>query len=239
MKRTALLIGNSNGLAGVKIDINNFNNFLKSDIGGKWYDSEITVEMNPTRRSLLAKIEQLKTENNDFAIVVFSGHGAYTKNTILELNRNEEIISEIDLKYISKRQISIFDCCRNVVQEPLKNKALLSDSFNRSERNDYIRNKYDARIMQSIEQQISLYACSIGESALDTENGGLYSSLLLKSVSPDYDSLYKLVGEAHEQASEKTKNAAWVMELHRQNPSATIPKCLSSQQLIMSINPNY
>ena len=42
--------------------------------------------------------------------------------------------------------------------------------------------KYEARIMQAIAQQVSLYACSIGESALDTENGGMYINNLLKSA---------------------------------------------------------
>ena len=107
MKRRALLIGNSNGLGGVKIDIDNYIRFLKSDIGGKWYDSEITIEMNPSKSGLLTIIQQLKTEKNDFAFVVFSGHGAYTRNTILELNRIEETISELELKYISSRQIFI------------------------------------------------------------------------------------------------------------------------------------
>ena len=88
MKRRALLIGNSNGLAGVKLDIANYFKFLKSDFGGRWIDSEISIRMNPFKKDLLTSIQDLKSEKPDFAFVVFSGHGAYSKSTILEINKN-------------------------------------------------------------------------------------------------------------------------------------------------------
>jgi hypothetical protein len=239
MKRKALLIGNSNGLGGVKIDIANYINFLISDYGGRWYSYEIIVEMNPTKKELLATIDNLKNEKPDFAFVVFSGHGAYLRNTILEINKEKEYIRETDLIGIAKRQISIFDCCRETITEKLEKsirsfstEAFIGDSQN-------IRTKYDLRIMQSIEQQNFLYACSIDECALDsTDIGGLYTKNLIGSAKSQSINLYKLVGEVHEDAAIKTKQSAWINNLHRQNPSATLPKCFSSQQLIFSINPN-
>jgi len=235
MKRKALLIGNSNGLSGVKLDISNFRSFLKQSVGGQWYDSEITIEMNPTKAGLLSTISTLKKEYYDFCFVVFSGHGAYQKGTVLEINGKEETIHENDLKCISSRQISIFDCCRNVISVPLQER--IQDSVKMFATGNLIREKYDSRIMQSIEQQISLYACAVGESAIDTENGGLYINNLLKAAK-NVQFNYKLVGVAHEEAASATQNEAWRKEWHRQNPTATLPKCLSSQQLIISINPN-
>jgi hypothetical protein len=238
MRRKALLIGNSNGLSGVKLDIRHFTEFLKHDVGGQWYDSEIEIKMNPSKSDLLATVQQFKNARYDFVYVVFSGHGAYAKSTILEINGNEEYVFESDLKNIATRQISIFDCCRQNIR--------LSDSLNESLKSfsnsmsgtANIRAKYDARIMQAIEQQISLYACAVNETALDTENGGLYIQNLLKAAA-NVSNEYKLVGVAHEEAATATKNAAWNKEKHTQNPTATLPKCISSQQLIISINHNY
>lgn len=238
MKRTALLIGNSNGLGGVKVDISNFTKFFMSDIGGRWYDSEIIISMNPTKAGLLSTVKNLKIEKPDFAFVVFSGHGAFNKNTILELNANEEFIYETDLYEIAKRQISIFDCCRNVIdlkEYDLSESTRMMKAFSAT---GNIRERYEIRIMQAIEQQIQLYACSINESSLDTESGGMYSKNLLSAAKPSNDSLYKLVGTTHQEAAEKTKTEAWSNNLHRQNPTATLPRCLASQQLIFSINPN-
>jgi hypothetical protein len=235
MKRKALLIGNSNGLSGVKLDISHFTTFLKDDVGGQWYDSEIIIKMNPGKSDLIATISSLKSEKNDFMFVVFSGHGAYEKGTVLEINDNEEFIYESDLKFIAPRQISVFDCCRQRITDLSENQRSVNAIF-RSSSN--IRLKYETRIMQAIEQQVSLYACSIGESALDTENGGLYINNLLKA-SKNVISDYKLVGNAHEEAKENTCNEARAKEKHIQNPTATLPKCISSQQLIISINPSY
>ena len=238
MKRKALLIGNSNGLAGVKLDISNFTKFLMSDVGGQWYDTEIITKMNPTKVGLLNTIASLKNENPDFVFVLFSGHGAFNNNTILELNANEEYIRETDLIGIAKRQISIFDCCRNVIdlkEYDLSESTRMIKAFSATAN---IRHRYEMRIMQAIEQQIQLYACSINESSLDTEKGGMYTKNLLSSARPSYEDSYKLVGIAHQEAAEKTKTEAWANKLHRQNPTATLPKCVSAQQLIFSINPN-
>lgn len=237
MKRIALLIGNSNGLPGVKKDIAHWIQFLESDQGGQWTDDEIIISMNPAKYSLLLTINRIKASRPDFAIVVFSGHGAYQKNTILEINENEEVINEDDLIGIASRQISVFDCCRNILIENLseshKSMRMFSDggSFKRN-----IRPYYDARIMSAIEQQIRLYACSVNESALDTGDGGLYTTNLLKCSSYIPNS-YKLVGIAHEEAREHTVRDA-ILRKHTQNPDSTLPKCLSSQQLIIAINPN-
>ncbi len=237
MIRRALLFGNTNGLGGVKKDIINYTNFLKSETGGQWNDSEITILMDPKKEALLLSIELLKLEKPDFAIIIFSGHGAYSKGTLLEINKKEECISENDLRGISSRQISIFDCCRNVIQ--VDESVNFSGTTNIYKSNNLIRKKYDERIMQSIEQQISLYACSIGQSSYDTNDGGAYTTSLLSSVTPERSSLFKLVASAHEEATPKTTEKAWKLYSKIQVPDHTIPKCISSQQLIISINPSF
>lgn len=101
---------------------------------------------------------------------------------------------------IASRQISVFDCCRNILLENLseayKSVRMFSDggSFKRN-----IRPYYEARIMRAIEQQVCLYACSVNESALDTGDGGLYTTNLLK-YSSYIPNCFKLVGVAHEEA---------------------------------------
>ena len=49
MKRIALLIGNSNGLPGVKKDIAHWIQFLESDQGGQWTDDEIIISIRSIR----------------------------------------------------------------------------------------------------------------------------------------------------------------------------------------------
>lgn len=72
MRKIALLIGNSDGLEGVKIDLVEWEKFLISPIGGAWERNEIKMIMNPQKCELLSYINELrKTKAYDFAIVVY------------------------------------------------------------------------------------------------------------------------------------------------------------------------
>ena len=243
MRRKALLIGNSNGLSGVKKDISNWQTFLTSDIGGRWFSNEIDIEMNPSKISLMSKINMLKKNKYDFVIVVYSGHGAYSQGTILEINSKEEYVYERDLKGIAPRQISVFNCCRNVVPiQDSANESLTTYSYTNQlySRIRHIRQHYETRIKQAIPQQISLYACSIGESAHDSNNGGYYTKNLLKSTYLFVDEQrFRTVALAHQAGAKRTTNEVYEKENAIQNPDAFLPKCLTSQQLIISINPKY
>jgi len=237
MKRKALLIGNSSGLSGVKIDIANIKSFLINDIGGLWDENEILTFMNPSRLHLMSIVNRLKNEMIDYVIVYFSGHGAYERNTVLEINENEEYIYESDLRNIAPRQLLIFDCCRNVISTPLFDSKTIRKSLLFGTTSN-IRAYYDQRIMQSIEQQTSLYACSINESSYDTNDGGIYTNCLLSSVLPSNGRDFKLVSEAQEEARPKTFKMANDVYSGKQTPDQSIPKCMNSQQLIISINPS-
>lgn len=238
MKRIALLIGNSHGLPGVKLDIVHWKDFLMSAYGGQWYDGEIYVTMNPARTDLLSLITFLRASKPDFAIVVFSGHGAYQRNTILEINEKEEIIIENELIGITPRQISVFDCCRGLISKELSESTSHMQTFaDGGTFPQNIRPCYEERIMNAIPQQVRLYACSVGESALD-DGGGLYTKSLLRcSSSISKDEKYKLVGVAHEEAGKLTYLSA-LRRNHIQQPAAILPRCLSCQQLIIAMNPN-
>jgi len=236
MKRKALLIGNSgrpgvDQLKKVKSDIVDFTRFLLKDYGGYWsHHDEIIIMMNPPKKDLLNTISQLQDESYDFAIVVFSGHGGYKRDTILEINENGDTIKESDLA-ISSRQISIFDCCRTIEHDPIYESKIekIIAPLDYDKHLFTIRAEYEARIMQAVEQQVSLYACSIKEFAQD----GVYIKNLL-TASKDIHSKYKYVKTAHAEATVMTSNDT----LMRQNPDGCFPMCKQSEQLIIGINPS-
>lgn len=235
MDKRVLLIGNNNGLAGVNVDFQNYARFFQSKVGGEWYSSEIIPMMNPLKSTLLARIEELRKMHLDYLIVIFSGHGGQERETVLELNNRGETINESELKYITNRQLNIYDCCRAYPESSVatEKSIRLFDSVGQIERST--RKEYEKRIQNSISQQASLYACSIGEVAEDTIKGGVYSFNLLevavrvKSSSENY----YLVGDTHAGATSLVKAKGY-----KQKPDAILPRCLSSQQLIFSINPN-
>ncbi|HDR1260014.1 TPA: caspase family protein, partial [Pasteurella multocida] len=230
----ALLIGNANGLSGVQKDLLDFKNFLLSNKGGAWYDSEIVMISKSDINTVRSEIQKIKSSSPDYVITFFSGHGAYKRGTILEL-ADEEIINESELFHLADRQLSIFDCCRNKVETIARCSAVMeSYDFSKSSKT-YVRAIYDQRILQAVIQQIRLYSCSINESSYDTNQGGVYFQNLL-NVAKSFESDIKenRVSLCHQKAKRLTENAN-VTE-GKQHPEAILPKCLSSQELILSIN---
>ncbi len=236
MKKKILIIGNDNGLPGVKVDITNFQTFFKSAFGGNWQDPEIDVKVNCSLTDLRKDLSSLKGLNLDYLIIIFSGHGGQKRETVLELNSKGETIGDSELQNIAKRQLNIYDCCRSIGQQTneslaLVNKIKLYSAFN-------TREKYEKRIMQAINQQVSLYSCSVGEVSNDTSEGGLYSKHFIDSAK-NINSEYKLVGEAHTEAYNLVVEAnKYLPKDKHQHPESVLPRCLSDQQLIISINPN-
>lgn len=229
MEKRILLIGNTDGLPGVKVDLLNFKKYFRSQKGGDWFENEILTLPDPSRNELMTKINQLKYLNLDFLIVIFSGHGGQKIETILEINENGDKINESELYNISKRQITILDCCRaypqqisDGISERILNKAFSAHYSTRE--------KYEKRILQASYQQVKIYACQKGQCSIDTSEGGVYSKNLLKVVKED-SSDFILLSRAHQLASLYVENA-----YPSQKPEIEIPRLLTDQQLIFGIN---
>jgi hypothetical protein len=238
MKRKALLIGNTSGLNGIKVDLENYAKFLKSLTGGAWNSAEIELTINPTRFGLLQTIKKIKNDQNDYVVVFFSGHGAQVREVLLEINSDPEYIVESELQNLASRQLNIYDCCRGIIQVTTESFAMdsLTANFSDSIRTS-IRDKYNQRILQAIPQQSSLYSCSPGQSSYDTAKGAIYATNLIKCANT-LESDYKIVSIAHTEAAALTIAATQEKPIsERQTPEAILPKCISLQQLIISINP--
>lgn len=199
--------------------------------------SEIHEFVNPRRDALLDHVQRLKGQSVDYAFVLFSGHGGQRRETILELNALGETINESDLHNISARQLNIYDCCRSIVEDEVRNGVALEGLTKSFAANSNVRDRYDQRIMQAIPQQVRLYACSIGQSAYDSGNGAIYLGHLLDSAKSigQWDQFMTVDG-AHEQARSSTIRSSRLKGTV-QDPDAYLPKCLLSQALILSIKP--
>jgi hypothetical protein len=229
MEKRILIIGNTEGLPGVKVDVENYKTFFKSSYGGDWSDNEIIEKINKPKSELITSLSDLKSKSLNYLIVIFSGHGGQKRETVLELNSKGESINESDLKNIALRQLNIFDCCRAYPESLTK--GFLNEMKARSFSITNTRDRYEKRIMEASHQQINLYACTVGEFAHDTSKGGAYSKNLLSCASEVKDE-FKLIGVAHQEASILTTN-----EFKDQHPEGDLLRLLTSQQLIIGIRP--
>jgi len=191
MRRHALLISNpgepgtENYCEGVKVDIANYTSFLKSALGGTWYDAEITHLHRPSESGAKDAISNISS--NDYTLVVFCGHGYYSahrESTILELRKGEEIDS-LDLRKGANKRTIILDCCRKVERDIIHEAALTAKFaearavLNRSECRKY----FEAQLGKCSSGIVVGYACSKDETAGDSQSrGGYYSYSLLKST---------------------------------------------------------
>ena len=241
MKRKAILIGNTDGLQGVPVDLKNYKKFLMSEAGGAWQGYEILTLENPRVSILNMLILNIKiNEKPDFVFLVFSGHGEYIrKETVYEINDKHETIEESKLWNIAKRQISISDCCRGLDTNELT-KALEMFSDGGTIGKSQARVMYDKRIMESEEQQARFYSCSVGETSIDTglSGGGLYTKNLLKAIKNTQFDKFFTINDAHQIASKTTKKEAFETEKHEQNPDSRVIRCFHEKQLIIAIDPH-
>jgi len=192
MKRRALIIGNSGNnnnpkeyLEGVKKDVANYHKFLKSNIGGNWYEQEIILSLDETKKQVINKIEKIKNENPDLLFVLFSGHGSYSKlYECRKLYLFDEHIYEKDLTYITDKQVTILDTCAGIEDDLILDSITMMES--KASFEDYKTPKnyrilYQNAVMQCPSQQVVLYSSSIDESSQDdSELGGYFAYNLLK-----------------------------------------------------------
>ncbi|MEA3522766.1 MAG: caspase family protein [Campylobacterota bacterium] len=189
MKKRALIIGNAGNedefLLGVSKDVNNYKRFLLSNIGGNWYESEISISLDETKKEVEAKIRQVKNEKNDFIFIVFTGHGSYSRlKQCRKLYINYDYIYESDLLHSSNKQITIIDTCAGIEDDLLLEINMESYTADSIRKNASIDNRivYENDIRQCLRQQNILYACDIDETSADTSKGGLFSYHLIETA---------------------------------------------------------
>ncbi len=208
MKKRALIIGSSGSgdsfLPGVERDINNLQEFLKSDLGGQWFKSEIVSLYNPTKLKLKEEIDKLKSLDLDFSFVFFSGHGEYSNR--MKCRRlyltSTDFIYETDILKIAPKQLTIIDSCAkedDMILEDIMEKSAALESFSSHKK---YRRIYESSIESCTPQAINLYSCDIDEYSQDTSKGGMYAANLIKIASSLSNNKIVSALEAHQATSE-------------------------------------
>lgn len=189
MKKACLIIccdnTSSGKLKGALLDAKNYYCFLRSDFGGCWYENEIFYLRNPSEKELRKKIK-VNFRSLDYSLIIFSGHGYFNRQhnqQYIELKDADVPIGYLDTK--SPKQSIIIDSCRDYVSNLKLNlpkfyhppQPFIGDPSETGTRELY------ERLISKSENGISVYFSSQrGQSAEETNKGGLYSFSLLKVV---------------------------------------------------------
>lgn len=209
MKRKAILIEASNvdrqsEIPGARVDIQNWNNYLQSELGGSWSSSEIVVLRKPYSGDLEA---HLKVDADCYCFVAFSGHGC--EGSVV-LNEHWTQFPIAMLKPKTKQGTLIVDSCRGVEEAriySLSAKMATATLANELNESTVIRNSMNGRITEFMSAArgtwpvnnhrslwwdalrksnsgvVHMSSCAKGQAAgEDPKAGGLYTSLLLQSA---------------------------------------------------------
>lgn len=236
MKRKAILLCNDDVGLATKKDVRDVMSFLIGPTGGCWdNDREILCRTNVEKRELLSMVAETRKECVDYLFLYFSGHGGCARDAFIELNPDSECIETSALLRLADRQLSIFDCCRAIVEK----QTFVMDSLRESKGEDLhreaIRSAFDRRVMAAYPQSMILYACHAGEYAYDYGAGGVYTQNLLATTKSFYDGfLLALTAhmEAYDMTVRETQNERFV-----QHPDFAMAKLPSRFQLPIAINP--
>jgi hypothetical protein len=169
MKKKIVMIGNTDYLRGVPIDVSAYYSFFTSPVGGNWCREEIEILMNPTLRCLLRRIIAIENADCDYLITSFTGHGFEEgRETILVLNGRGEMITLGALTNLAQRQLLIADCCRRPLPPLVDFDFTQPGATMLSMSRDPIRRAYEERIRDSSQREVILFACDEGEKADDS-----------------------------------------------------------------------
>ncbi|MGY8666213.1 caspase family protein [Bradyrhizobium sp. UFLA05-109] len=237
MNRKALLIGSpgvkgsDSYLRGVARDLQNYDRFLRSPVGGAWKPEEILTLEDPPASQVQNEIRSLKSA--DYSFVLFSGHGYFSANprsTIVCLRKDEEMDSA-ELRQGSPKHTLLLDCCRVVEREILAEDVLAkADKASKRLNSSECRRYFDEAISKCSTGLIVLHACDVDEAAADdSRRGGYYAYSLLDSAdswavsdTTDLSKSYRTLRtpRAHDLAAQV------VMKLsgNRQNPQIEKPR---------------
>ena len=238
MKKKILMIANTNGLPGVTEDVYSYCQFFASPVGGNWCRDEFEILLNPAQHELFKKIDEIERANYDYIVTTFSGHGKeWDDGTVLTINGEGEKIAIRHLTGLSRKQLLIFDCCRNFKRMTFDIASIEARATMMSMSRDPIRQAFEDRIQASAPQEIILYACGQGETANDLGDGGLYSSCLLLGtrMTLTYSrSPFISVSTAHHKAVSLMQSDPCI----EQHPQIRQTRCPRGQCLPLAINPS-
>jgi hypothetical protein len=214
MIRKAILIESSNvngldDIPGARVDVINWRNFLRSDLGGAWEDSEIVTLHKPASDEINI---QLLAGASGYCFVAYSGHGC---NGSVALNENWLASGYSISKLIPKgpKGTLIIDSCRGAeeanrytfTKTALANESGHAVALNASGGHEVIfanesvinqrnilksygyvirpRQKWDESLDGSHFGTVQMLACARGQGAGENPNaGGYYTSLLMQSA---------------------------------------------------------
>ena len=239
MRKRILMIGNTDDLPGVPIDISDYYKFFTSPTGGSWHDEEIDILINPIQHELLETIAEIEEADYDYLVTMFSGHGEETTDgTVLSINGDEETILLHNLTGLAERQLLIIDCCRSHRRIP---EDIRIDSATLSLSHDSIRQAYEELIQFAASQEVILFSCNDTEVAVDTREGWIrsYSQCLLDAIEIALTNprlLFVSVGRAH------AKAVSLIRQEHLpfvQNPTMRQSPCSVHRRLPLAVNPNF
>lgn len=178
--RKAVLIGcpgdRNNFLEGVKQDIKNICNYLKSDKGGAWYDSEIEVIYNPTFDKVSSVVHSV---NVDYTFIYFSGHGFTNTDDHRMLCLKDYDMSDKFLLNESPRQLIIVDACRNYIAPGITGIPDFGEQWDHFDATSPIHDLFDKYIENSPNGKLIIHATKQGEFSYDSPNGGYFTQALL------------------------------------------------------------
>jgi hypothetical protein len=201
MKRKAVLIESSDvknhtELPGARMDIENWKEFLRSDLGGAWNDSEIVSLHKPFSSDVEGA---LKVDSDSYCFVAFSGHGG---DGFVVLNDYLGEFAISSLKPKTQQGTVIIDSCRGVTQNytirakmaianEIVNRSLASARLSEGQRNRLEnftivtthRQSWEGAFSRASAGIVEMLACSKGQAAAeDPSAGGYYTTLLLQSA---------------------------------------------------------
>jgi hypothetical protein len=224
LHRKALLIaapgspGDDDYLDGVDVDIRNWQDFLTSPLGGRWYGSEVVVLREPSARAVREAIADLATA--DYSFLVYTGHGHLDNGgqTFTCIGPYPGL-SAAALKQGAPRRTVVMDCCRQPAGPLplLETVAKAADSAGVRLNATDCRRYFDGTIAARDPGCVALYACSPGELANENERtGGWYTHSLMQAArdwlaaKPYFDTSERFstmsVIAAHRRASTEVQN---------------------------------
>ncbi len=213
MKRKAILIEASDvqghtDLPGARVDIENWTNFLKSDLGGTWESSEIVCLRKPISTDVA---NHLNVDSDCYCFVAFSGHGC--DGSVLLNEHWTAGFPVTDLMPKTKKGVLIVDSCRgwadaerySFTKQALTNEASrgvavharrgqpvvfaianeISEHMMLNRAGDITshRKNWESALSSASNGVVEMLACSKGQAAGENPTaGGYYTSLLLQSA---------------------------------------------------------